>query len=386
MNLLRRERQSKVPAQSTPVLPRTTDPVKAAQAARLRYVSDAQPGIRRVSRGKGFAYYWPDNRPVRDQETLSRIRSLVIPPAWTSVWICPDPAGHLQATGRDDRDRKQHRYHPRWREVRDVTKYDRMLVFAQALPSVRRQVTELLKSPGLAREKVLATIVRLLEVSLVRVGNSEYARNNKTFGLTTFQDRHAKVNGEKLHFYFKGKSGKWHDITVEDRRMARIVKSCQDLPGQDLFQYLDENQQRHDVTSDDVNQFIAQLTGEDFTAKDFRTWAGTVLTAQTLCQMEPPQTKAQIKSNVAQAVKLAAARLGNTVSVCRKCYVHPLIIDAYSRGDLRLQVPPEKEPESAPSDLDHLTADEQAVLNFLKAKAGSNNTFKRLFSHRCPQD
>lgn len=387
MNRLIKERPVKrARGTKTPPLPPTTDPVMAARAAGLRYVTDAQPGIRRVSRGKGFAYYSPENQPIRDQETLSRIRSLVIPPAWKSVWICPHPAGHLQATGRDDRGRKQHRYHPRWREVRDATKYDRMIAFARILPRVRRQVTQLIQTPGLSRDKVLATIIRLLEVSLVRVGNEEYARHNKTYGLTTLQDRHAKVNGEKLQFFFKGKSGKWHDITVEDRRMAKIVKSCQDLPGQDLFQYLDDNQQRRDVTSDDVNQFISQIAGQEFTAKDFRTWAGTVLTAQTLYQMGPAQTKVQLKSHIAQAIKLAAARLGNTVSVCRKCYVHPLVLDAYSHGELHLKVPSKKEPEPAPSNLDDLSEDEQAVLDFLQSRASSDLSAHRLFSARCPPD
>jgi Topoisomerase IB len=310
------------------------DPVKSAEAVGLRYVTDATPGIARERSGKGFRFKDSKGRVVADETTLKRIRSLVIPPAWKDVWICSDPNGHLQATGRDERGRKQFRYHSRWREIRDETKYARMVLFAKALPSMRQRVERDLSLPGLPREKVLATIVRLLETSLIRVGNDEYARNNDSFGLTTMRDRHVEVNGSKVQFRFRGKSGKWHNLDVRDKCLATIVKRCQDLPGQELFQFLDEQGVQRDVRSDDVNSYLREISGQDFTAKDFRTWAGTVLAAMALTELRKCDTKAQMKKNLVAAVESVASRLGNTPAVCRKCYIHPQIFDAYLDGTL----------------------------------------------------
>ena len=262
------------------------EPDKAARAAALKYVSDETPGIRRKKSGTGFAYVGPAGKPVRDEATLRRIKSLAIPPAWTEVWICPDSAGHLQATGFDARGRKQYRYHPRFREVREQTKYNKMLAFGQALPKIRKRIERDLKRSGLARERVLAAVVKLLETTLIRVGNDEYAKSNNSFGLTTLQDKHARIKGSKIRFEFKGKSGIDHDIDLADPRLAKIVKQCQDLPGQELFQYLDDASQVRDITSTDVNQYIREIAGEEFTAKDFRTWAGTVLAAMALREIE----------------------------------------------------------------------------------------------------
>src|SRR5438552_2760071 len=252
------------------------DPVESARAARLRYVADLSPGIRRRRVGKGFGYAASDGRPIRDAETLGRIRRLAIPPAWTDVWICPDPRGHLQATGRDARGRKQYRYHARWREVRDAVKYDRMLAFAQVLPKIRERSDRDLERSGMPREKVLAAIVRLLEETRIRVGNEEYRKENGSFGLTTLRDRHVDVIGAQVRFNFKGKSGKQHKVKLQDRRLARIVKRLQEVPGQELFTYLDDDGEAHAVQSDDVNDYLREITGDDFTAKDFRTWAGTL--------------------------------------------------------------------------------------------------------------
>ncbi|HVM45820.1 MAG TPA: DNA topoisomerase IB, partial [Candidatus Thermoplasmatota archaeon] len=294
----------------------------AAKAAGLRYVSDAQPGIERVKRGSGFAYL-RDGKPVRDEETLARIRKLAIPPAWTDVWICPSENGHLQATGRDARGRKQYRYHPKWRELRDEAKYHRVLAFGRALPKIRARAARDLRREGLPREKVLAAIVHLLDTTFMRVGNDEYRRSNGSHGLTTLQDHHARIGRGKVVFAFRGKAGKEHSIEVEDARLARIVKHCQDLPGQELFQYLDEEGEVRDVGSADVNEYLRDITGEDFTAKDFRTWAGTVLAAVALQEVATYETKAEAKRNVTAAIERVAKRLGNTPAVCRKCYVHP---------------------------------------------------------------
>src|SRR3989440_9990350 len=256
------------------------DPIESARAAGLRYVSDLSSGIRRKRAGKGFAYSNGEGRDIRDSGTIRRIKGLAIPPAWTDVWICPDPRGHLQATGRDARRRKQYRYHSRWREVRDAVKYDRMLAFAAALPKIREQTDRDLERPGMPREKVLAAIVRLLEETRIRVGNEEYRRENGSFGLTTLRNRHADVIGSQVHFTFKGKSGKQHKLRLEDRQLARIIKRCQDIPGQELFQYIDEDGEPKALESDDVNAYLKEISGEDFTAKDFRTWAGTILAAR----------------------------------------------------------------------------------------------------------
>ncbi len=318
--------------------PRHTPPgrqagaIESASAVGLRYVSDAQAGIKRLKAGKAFRYIDASGKAVRNVTLLKRIRSLVIPPAWRDVWICPLDNGHLQATGRDARGRKQSRYHPLWREVRDATKYDHMIQFAGVMPKVRQRVLRDMARPGLSREKVLATIVRLMDLTFIRVGNEEYAKENGSFGLTTLQDKHARVEKERIHFTFRGKSGKTHAIQIEDRHLARIVQHCQDIPGQDLFQFLDANGQRRDVTSGDVNDYLRQIAGADFTAKDFRTWAGTVLTAQALKTTAEFKTQAQAKRNIKQAIDIVAQKLGNTPAVCRKCYIHPFVLDGYMKG------------------------------------------------------
>jgi DNA topoisomerase-1 len=343
------------------------DPVAAAKAAGLRYVTDDAPGIRRVRAGKGFRYVGPDGKAIRDAETLARIRSLAIPPAWADVWICPSPHGHLQATGRDDRGRKQHRYHPRWREVRDETKYHRLIAFARALPRLRRRAEKHLRLPGLPREKVLATILRLLETTLIRVGNEEYAKHNHSFGLTTLRDRHADIEGSRVSFHFRGKSGVEHAVDLHDRRLARVVQQCQDLPGQELFQWVDEDGQQHVVDSADVNEYLRELAGEDFTAKDFRTWAGTVLAARALQEFEAFDSQAQAKRNVVRAIEDVARRLGNTRAVCRKCYVHPAVLDAYLDGSLVETLRQRVEGEIK-KELAGLRPEEAAVLAFLQER------------------
>ena len=310
------------------------DPVLSAKSIGLRYVSSDVPGIRREKNGDGFRYLDSSGRVLRDRDELNRIKSLAIPPAWTEVWICAHANGHLQATGRDAKRRKQHRYHPHWREVRDETKYFRILEFAKALPAIRQRVEADLALPGLRREKVLALVVHLLEVSLIRVGNEEYARENNSFGLTTMKDKHVDVRGATLRFRFRGKSGKTHEVTLEDKRLARLVKNCQDIPGQELFQYLDENGEVRDITSGDVNNYLREISGQDFSAKDFRTWAGTVLAATAFKELEQFETKAQAKKNIVRVVEQVAKRLGNTPAVCRKCYVHPAIFDAYLQGSM----------------------------------------------------
>ena len=312
----------------------THEAADSAREAGLRWVSDQDPGISRTRRGEGFGYFHPDGSRVTDEATLSRIRSLVIPPAWTGVWICASERGHLQATGRDARGRKQYRYHPRWRAVRDEDKYGRMIDFAKVLPRVRRRVDRDLRRRGLPREKVLAAAVRLLETTLIRVGNEEYARENKSFGLTTLRNRHARIRGGQVEFFFRGKAGKEHRVSIRNQGLARVLKRCQDLPGQALFQYVDENGERHRVDSDDVNQYLKEVTGQDFTAKDFRTWAGTVLASQALSEVLAYDSEAQAKRNVVAAIESVAMKLGNTRSVCRKCYVHPAVLDAYLDGSM----------------------------------------------------
>ncbi|HEY3628491.1 MAG TPA: DNA topoisomerase IB [Terracidiphilus sp.] len=310
------------------------DPVESSRQAGLRYVTDSTPGITRKRWGKSFRYFNPDGTQVKDATVLARIKSLVIPPAWTDVWICTSPNGHLQATGRDARKRKQSRYHPRWREVRDETKYERMKAFGEALPGIRKRVEEDLALAGLPRKKVLATIVRLLETTFIRVGNEEYAKENQSYGLTTLRDKHAEIKGATIRFKFKGKSGKQHNIDVNDRRLARIVKQCQDIPGYELFQYFDEDGSHRSVDSSDVNEYLREISGEPFTAKDFRTWAGTVLACTLLREFEVFDSQTQAKKNVVNAVKSVAERLGNTPSVCRKCYVHPAVIESYMGGEM----------------------------------------------------
>lgn len=337
-------------------------PAKSAQAVGLRYVSDDRPGIRRERRGHGFQYRTAEDRIIRDRHTLKRIESLVIPPAWQDVWICSLDNGHLQATGRDDRKRKQHLYHPRWREIRDQNKFDHILDFVHSLPVIRRRLKRDLALPGLCREKVLATVVRLLAVSLIRVGNEEYARENKSYGLTTMKNRHVQVRGAKIKFEFRGKSGKEHIVEVEDRRLAKIVRACQELPGQELFQFIDDAGQKHPIDSGAVNDYLRETTGQEFTAKDFRTWAGTVCAAVELRRLGIADSKTGLKKNVVAAIKTTAQSLGNTVSVCRKSYIHPSIIEAYLDGTL-VEKLNGKTTSAIPR---HIRSDEAAVLKFLK--------------------
>ena len=306
------------------------EPEGAAKAAGLRYVGDAQPGIARVRSGSGFRYLGPDGKAVKDEETLARIRKLAIPPAWENVWICTRDDGHLQATGRDARKRKQYRYHARWREVRDETKYGRMLAFSRALPRIRRRVKQDLGLTGLPRDKVLATVVRLLEITRIRVGNEEYARENASFGLTTLRTRQVQVRGSTMSFRFRGKSGVHHSVALSDPTLARIVRRMRDLPGYELFQYVDDDGETRAVDSSDVNEYLKSIAGEEFTSKDFRTWAGTVLAAQALRALDPPV----VKRKLTQAIEDVARQLGNTPAVCRKCYIHPAVIDTYMTGRL----------------------------------------------------
>src|SRR5687767_5837751 len=310
-----------------------TDPFRSAHSAGLRYVSDERQGIRRETGSLGFRYVGPDGKVIRKAPTLKRIRALGIPPAWKDVWICTDPRGHLQATGRDARGRKQYRYHTDWRATRDENKFGRMQAFAEALPRIRARTAADLARPGLPREKVLATVVQLLEKSLIRVGNEEYARSNRSFGLTTLLDRHVAVRGATVRFEFRGKSGVRHSISVNGRRLARIVRNCRDLPGQELFQYVDESGRRRKIGSGDVNAYLKEITGQDFTAKDFRTWSGTVLACTALREMIA-ETRAHASKNVIQAIDAVAGLLGNTRAVCRKSYIHPTVIDAYVDGTL----------------------------------------------------
>lgn len=347
-------------------LEKLNSPAASALAMGLRYVADEMPGIRREHSGKGFRYRYPTGELVSDPAVLQRIKALVVPPAWTRVWICPDPCGHLQATGRDDRGRKQNRYHPRWREVRDEAKYARMIAFGRALAKIRKRVNRDLALPGLPRNKVLATVVRLLDRTLIRVGNDEYARENESFGLTTLRNRHVRIDGSELRFHFKGKSGKTHEVDVHDLRVARVVQKCQELPGQELFQYLDAEEQRRAVRSEDVNEYLRETSGNDFTAKDFRTWAGTVLAARALLACPEAGTKALIKKNVVKAIERVAQKLGNTVAVCRKCYVHPEVLSAYSEGTLSSTLKECCQAAGSPSRL--LRVEEAAVLKFLKQR------------------
>ncbi|HZY62018.1 MAG TPA: DNA topoisomerase IB [Edaphobacter sp.] len=344
-----------------------TDPVESAKSAGLRYISDAKPGIQRRRAGKGFRYIDPEGKPVRDKETLARIKSLVIPPAWTDVWICPNPKGHLQVTGRDAKGRKQSRYHPRWREVRDETKYERMVLFGMALPGIRERVEQDLALPGLPRPKVLATIVRLMETTLIRVGNEEYARENKSYGLTTMRNKHVEVEGSTVTFKFQGKSGVKHTVDITDRRIARIVQRCEDIPGYELFQYVEKDGTIHSVDSADVNEYLREISGEDFSAKDFRTWAGTVLACVALREATAFASETEAKRNVVQAIKQVAAKLGNTPSVCRKCYVHPAVLECYMAGEMLAAVkrPVHGEDEDT---AEVLRREEESLLKLLQKK------------------
>ena len=308
-----------------------------AKKAGLEYVNDGEPGIRRQRRGQGFAYLNGNGKGVREPYAMARIRSLAIPPAWTDVWICASEFGHLQATGRDAKGRKQYRYHVDFIAIRDNAKYERLVDFAKSLPALRAAVARDMALPGLPRAKVLATIVHLLDSTLIRIGNDSYARQNDSYGITTLRDSHVKVAGSELRFQFKGKSGKTWRLTLRDRRIARIIRSCQELPGQHLFQYLDEKGEVLRVTSTDVNDYLRAVTGGEVTAKDFRTWAGTVLAANLLVEIGKPESATAAKRQVRAALQDVAARLGNTVAICRKCYVHPSVLEAYGAGELRLR-------------------------------------------------
>ena len=338
-------------------------PPDAAKAAGLRYVNDTRPGIRR----DGNKFFDAAGAAVTDDATLARIKSLVIPPAWTDVWICPQANGHLQATGRDARGRKQYRYHARWRTVRDEVKYERMLNFGKALPAIRKEVDRALKLPGLPREKVLATIVYLLEATMMRIGNEEYARTNKSFGLTTLHNRHVKVDGSAIAFRFRGKSGVFHDIQLHDRRLAKIIARTRELPGQELFQYIDKGGERHSIDSSDVNDYLRGITGEEYTAKDFRTWSGTVLAALALQEFEKFDSETQAKKNIVRAIEAVAAKLGNTPSICRKCYVHPAVLESYLEGNVLDALRASSE-QAMVEDLHALTPEEAAVLAMLQQR------------------
>lgn len=339
----------------------------AAEEAGLRYVSDDRPGYTRKKNGDDFDYFDTEGKQIRDEQRLLRLKRLGIPPAWTEVWICPAPNGHIQATGRDARHRKQYLYHERWREVRDENKYDRVIAFGNALPKIRRQVAKDLKLPGLPRNKVLATVVQLLERTFIRIGNEEYARENKSFGLTTMKDRHVEVKGSKLRFRFRGKSGKEHEVDVTDRHIAKIISRLQDLPGQDLFQYVDDDGEVCEISSQDVNGYLRDITDEDFSAKDFRTLAGTVLTAIALKAQEKFETKKQAKSNINTAIKAVAEILGNTPAICRKCYVHPAIFENYLDQKSIEGLKQLTEDALEKEDVD-LRSSEKAVLKFLESR------------------
>jgi len=353
------------PKQAEIEISEAVDLVEAAKAAGLRYVTDAMPGIRRKRSGKNFSYIDAKGQLIRDCKELERLKALAIPPAWTEVWICPNPHGHILATGRDAKGRKQYHYHPQWRAVRDETKYHRMIAFGEVLPAIRERTSKDLALPGLPREKVLATIVRLLDTTMIRVGNEEYARENNSFGLTTLHNDHVDVSSEKIKFHFRGKSGKEQEIDVRDRQLARIVKRCQDIPGHELFQYLDEEGQSHTVDSADVNDYLREISGQDFTAKDFRTWGGTVYAVRVLRELDEFGSETQAKKNIMQASKFAAKQLGNTPTICRKCYVHPAVLDAYLNRSLLpvLKQASEKKATNSPNELD---AEESKVLAFLQ--------------------
>jgi DNA topoisomerase I len=342
----------------------TEEAKESAQSAGLIYVSRERPGIARRRAGKGFQYLNPNGKRVRKQETILRIQQLVIPPAWSDVWICSSSRGHIQAVGKDARGRTQYRYHAKWREVRDESKYGKMVAFGKALPKIRSRVRRHLRLPELPREKVLATIIKLLEITLIRVGNEEYAKSNKSFGLTTIHNNHVNVNGSKVRFQFKGKSSVQHTIDIQDKRLAKVIRTCQELPEQELFEYVDPDGSRHDITSSDVNGYLQEITGEDFTAKDFRNWAGTILAAVALQEFEAFKSEAQAKRNIVAAIEAVAKKLGNTKAVCRKCYIHPVILEVYMQGSLAKAL---KQATARSA----LRLEENAVLQLLQAQLKS---------------
>lgn len=343
------------------------DPQQAAEDAGLTYVHVDRPGFTRHRAGKGFSYRNTKGARITDSRTLKRIKALAIPPAWEDVWICPNPNGHIQATGRDAKGRKQYRYHEKWREVREETKYEHMIEFGQALPKIRDRVDEDLRKRGLPKKKVVAAVVHLLETTLIRVGNDQYAKENKSYGLTTMRDRHVDIEGSTITFNFNGKAGVEHEIDLRDRQLARIVKTCQDLPGQHLFQYLDENGDRQALSSSDVNTYLKEITGENFTAKDFRTWAGTKLAAEALSSFEEFDSETKAKHNIVQAIESVSKQLGNTPTICRKSYVHPAVIDAYLDGNTVKTLEQRAEQEIR-KNLGSLDPEEAAVLVLLQQR------------------
>ncbi len=352
------------------ISPRVDQHREAAARAGLSYVTDGLAGIRRERAGKGWAFYAPDGTRITSTAERKRINSLAIPPAWTEVWICPDPEGHIQATARDARGRKQYRYHSRYREARDKSKFGRMLEFSEMLPEIRERVERDLRARDLTRRQILATVVMLLDKTLIRVGNDEYARENRSFGLTTLRGRHLEIKGAKLHFSFRGKSGVDHAVAITDRRLARIIQQCQDLPGYELFKYLDASGKRQTISSDDVNAYLREITGRDLTAKDFRTWAGTMLAARELFRLGPAKSQREAERNMIRAVDAVAKRLGNTRAVCRKYYVHPGLVRAYLQGltaPLASALPPQRARREHPTAA--LRRDEVAVLQFLQEDA-----------------
>lgn len=345
------------------------DPVAAAKAAGLRYVSDRKPGIRRHAEGKVFSYTMdPGGVELEREEDFARIKALVIPPAWTDVWICKHANGHLQVTGRDARGRKQSRYHAKWRVLRDENKYERMVHFAAALPRIRAQVKKDLSLPGLPRRKVLATVVSVMEATHIRVGNQEYAKENKSYGLTTMRDRHVEVHGADVTFSFQGKSRVHHTISLHDKRLARIIAACEEIPGYELFQYLDPDGSHHAIDSADVNHYLQEISGEHFTAKDFRTWAGTVLANELLRELGPFQTAAQAKKNVVEAIKQVAKQLGNTPAVCRKAYVHPAVLESYLSGNISAAAAKEQLEEKIAQHEHALRQEEMMLLDLLEQR------------------
>jgi DNA topoisomerase-1 len=351
------------------------DPQASAEEAGLRYVTDTMPGVRRRRAGKGWSYIGPDGERITDPDRVAWFNRLAIPPAWTDVWISPVKRGHVQATGRDAKGRKQYRYHPRWREVRDEAKYGRLIEFARALPKIRRRADRDLRRRGLPREKVLALVVRLLEETLIRVGNEEYARDNRSFGLSTLRDRHVTVRGAEVQFSFRGKAGKEHNVEFRDRRLARLVRQCQEIPGQELFQYYDADGTRVDVTSGDVNDYLREISGDDFTAKDFRTWAGTVAAAMALQEFREVDDEAGRKKAIVAAIERVAGQLGNTPAVCRACYVHPEVLDRYLDGTMVDAL--SRQATGAGRGMHALRPEEAAVLGLLQARLARERRARR---------
>lgn len=347
------------------------DPEQSAEEAGLRYVTDSSAGITRHRAGKGFSYRDKNGNKVEADSVLARIKSLAIPPAWVDVWIAPSSNAHLQATGRDAKRRKQYRYHPRWAEIRDDAKYEHVLEFARALPGIRERVDTDLGKRGLPREKLLAAVIRLLETTLIRVGNDQYARENKSYVLTTMRDRHAEIEGSRIRFSYTGKSGVEHEIELTDRRLATVVRRSQELPGQQLFQYIDDEGNRQRIDSADVNEYLKEISGRDFTAKDFRTWAGTMLAAEALSGFDIDADETTVKSNIVAAIESVAKQLGNTPAICRKCYVHPAVIDAYLDGDTISTIKQRADKHKKQSSLEPL---EHAVMELLVRRLESDES------------